>query len=55
MTTGQRIAAKRKELGLSQEALGEKLGVSRAGVKGLTPCRPYSSVKRAAMTSVSFS
>ena len=29
MTTGQRIAAKRKELGLSQEALGEKLGVSR--------------------------
>ena len=29
MTTGQRIAAKRKELELSQENLGEKLGVSR--------------------------
>lgn len=29
MTTGQRIAQKRKELGLSQEALGAKLGVSR--------------------------
>ena len=32
MTTGQRIAAKRKELGLSQEALGEKLGVSRQSI-----------------------
>ena len=31
-TTGQRIAAKRKELGLSQEALGEKLGVSRQSI-----------------------
>lgn len=29
MTTGQRIAAKRKELALSQEALGAELGVSR--------------------------
>ena len=29
MTIGQRIAQKRKELGLSQEALGSKLGVSR--------------------------
>lgn len=32
MTTGQRIAQKRKELGLSQEALGEKLGVSRQAI-----------------------
>ena len=32
MTTGQRIAAKRKELGLSQEALGERLGVSRQSI-----------------------
>ena len=29
MTTGQKIAAKRKELELSQEALGSELGVSR--------------------------
>lgn len=32
MTTGQRIAAKRKELELSQEALGESLGVSRQSI-----------------------
>ena len=32
MTTGQKIAAKRKELELSQEALGEELGVSRQTV-----------------------
>lgn len=32
MTMGQRIAQKRKELGLSQEGLGEKLGVSRQTV-----------------------
>jgi len=32
MTTGQRIAAKRKELELSQEALGEELGVSRQSI-----------------------
>lgn len=32
MTVGQRIAQKRKELGLSQEALGERLGVSRQTV-----------------------
>lgn len=32
MTTGQRIAAKRKELELSQEALGETLGVSRQSI-----------------------
>lgn len=32
MTTGQRIAAKRKELNLSQEALGEQLGVSRQSI-----------------------
>lgn len=32
MTTGQRIAQKRKEQGLSQEALGEQLGVSRQSV-----------------------
>ena len=32
MTTGQRIAAKRKELGLSQEALGEALSVSRQSI-----------------------
>ena len=32
MTTGQRIAAKRKELELSQEGLGEALGVSRQSI-----------------------
>lgn len=32
MTVGSRIAEKRKELGLSQEGLGEKLGVSRQSV-----------------------
>lgn len=32
MTIGQRIARKRKELGLSQEALGEELGVSRQSI-----------------------
>lgn len=32
MTLGERIAQKRKELGLSQEALGEKLGVSRQAI-----------------------
>lgn len=32
MTTGQRIAARRKELHLSQEALGEQLGVSRQSI-----------------------
>lgn len=32
MTVGQRIAQKRKELGLSQEALGETLGVSRQAI-----------------------
>ena len=32
MTIGQRIADKRKELGLSQEALGEQLGLSRQAV-----------------------
>ena len=32
MTIGRRIAQKRKELGLSQEALGEKLGVSRQSI-----------------------
>lgn len=32
MSLGQRISAYRKELGLSQEALGEKLGVSRQAV-----------------------
>ena len=32
MTIGQRIAQKRKELGLSQEALGERLGVSRQSI-----------------------
>lgn len=32
MTTGTRIAQKRKELGLSQEQLGEKLGVSRQSI-----------------------
>ena len=32
MTAGQRIAQKRKELGLSQEALGEQLGVSRQSI-----------------------
>lgn len=31
-TVGQRIAAMRKSLGLSQEALGEKMGVSRQAV-----------------------
>ena len=32
MTVGQRIAQKRRELGLSQEGLGEKLGVSRQAI-----------------------
>jgi len=32
MSVGQRIAQKRKELGLSQEALGEQLGVSRQSI-----------------------
>ena len=32
MTVGQRIAQKRKELSLSQEALGERLGVSRQAI-----------------------
>lgn len=32
MTVGQRIAQKRKESGLSQEALGERLGVSRQAI-----------------------
>ena len=32
MTIGQRIARKRKEQGLSQEALGERLGVSRQSI-----------------------
>ena len=32
MTMGQRIAQRRKELGLSQEALGERLGVSRQAI-----------------------
>ena len=32
MTAGQRIAAKRKERELSQERLGELLGVSRQSI-----------------------
>ena len=32
MTVGQRIAHKRKELGLSQEGLGEQIGVSRQAI-----------------------
>lgn len=32
MTIGQRIAQKRKELGLSQEGLGDRLGVSRQSI-----------------------
>ena len=32
MTIGQRIAHQRKELGLSQEALGDQLGVSRQSI-----------------------
>lgn len=32
MTVGQRIARKRRELGLSQEGLGEQLGVSRQAI-----------------------
>ena len=32
MTLGQRIAQKRKELGLSQEALGDQLGLSRQSI-----------------------
>ena len=32
MTLGQRIQELRKEQGLSQEALGEKLGVSRQAI-----------------------
>lgn len=32
MTIGQRVAQKRRELGLSQEALGDQLGVSRQSI-----------------------
>ena len=32
MTIGQRIAEQRKKLGLSQEALGERMGVSRQAI-----------------------
>ena len=32
-TLGQRIAERRKMLGLSQEALGEKLGLSRQDIE----------------------
>lgn len=32
MTVGQRIAQKRKELALTQEQLGEQLGVSRQAI-----------------------
>ena len=32
MTIGQRIAQKRKEQGLSQEALGDRLGISRQSI-----------------------
>ena len=32
LTIGQRIAVKRRELGLSQIALGEKMGVSRQSI-----------------------
>lgn len=32
MTIGQRIAERRKLLGLSQEALGERMGVSRQAI-----------------------
>ena len=32
MSIGQRIAQKRKEQGLSQESLGEQLGVSRQSI-----------------------
>ena len=32
MTTGEKIAVLRKEQGMSQEALGEKLGLSRQAV-----------------------
>ena len=32
MTIGERIAALRRQAGLSQEALGEKLGVSRQSI-----------------------
>ena len=32
MTIGQRIAQKRKEQGLSQEALGDRLGLSRQAI-----------------------
>lgn len=32
MTIGQRIAERRKQLGLSQESLGEKMGVSRQAI-----------------------
>ena len=32
MTIGQRIAAQRNRKGLSQEALGDKMGVSRQAI-----------------------
>ena len=39
MTTGEKIAALRKEQGMSQEALGEKLGLSRQAVSKWRPIR----------------
>ena len=32
LTMGQRIAQQRKKLGLSQEALGDQMGVSRQAI-----------------------
>lgn len=47
MTLGERIASLRKEKGLSQEALGELVGVTRQAVSkweaDKTLFRPYSS------------
>ena len=40
MSLGERIALARKKAGLSQEQLGDKLGVSRQAVKiGRASCR----------------
>ena len=39
MTLGERIASLRKEKGLSQEALGELVGVTRQAVSKWDPTR----------------
>ena len=46
MTTGEKIAALRREHQLSQEALGEKLGLSRQAVSKWESCRGYPELEK---------